>query len=80
MSARDEAEKIQGAANAFHTWHSSRTWNAGHPEIDKWLRDVLVSLQSTLYTIAEAEKAMAAQIDQNTAAIREIQLFLNRRG
>lgn len=55
---------------AFHTWHSSRTWEAGHPEIDPWMRDVLVSLQSTLNLLAE-------QLDSNTARLEPIERHLN---
>lgn len=55
---------------AFHTWHSSRTWDAGHPTIDPWMRDVLVSLQSTLNHLAK-------QIDDNTARLNRIEQHLS---
>lgn len=56
---------------AFHTWHSGRTFNAGHPQIDPWLRDVLVSLQSTLNLLAE-------QIDDSTRRLDQIEAHLRR--
>lgn len=55
---------------AFHTWHSSRTYNAGNPQIDPWLRDVLVSLQSTLNLLAD-------QLDDNTSRIGALEFRLN---
>lgn len=57
---------------AFHTWHSKRTYDAGHPEIDPWMRDVLVSLQSTLNLLAK-------QLDDNTARIQRLERHLQRR-
>jgi hypothetical protein len=54
---------------AFQTWHSSRTYNPGHPEIDPWMRDVLLSLQSTLNQLAE-------QMDSNTERLDRIERFL----
>lgn len=56
---------------AFHTHHSSRTWNPGHPQIDPWMRDVLISLQSTLNQLAE-------QIDSNTERIKRIEAYLRQ--
>jgi hypothetical protein len=56
---------------AFHTWHSSRTFNAGHPQIDPWMRDVLVSLQTTLNLLAQ-------QIDDNSARLDRIEQHLRR--
>lgn len=56
---------------AFHTWHSGRTFEAGHPQIDPWLRDVLVSLQSTL-------NLLATQIDENTRRLDAIEAHLRR--
>ncbi len=57
---------------AFHTWHSSRTWDAGHPDIDPWMRDVLISLQSTL-------NLLAAQIDENSERLTRIERHLRSR-
>ncbi|HWK19780.1 MAG TPA: hypothetical protein VNR37_03295 [Microbacteriaceae bacterium] len=57
---------------AFHTWHSGRTYSPGHPQIDPWMRDVLVSLQSTLNLLAE-------QIDKNSERIARIERFLQSR-
>lgn len=59
-------------AAAFHTWHSKRTWNAGHPQIDPWMRDVLVALQACL-------NELATQIDSNTERLDRIESFLRRR-
>ena len=56
---------------AFHTWHSSRTYSAGHPQLDPWMRDVLISLQSTLNLLAK-------QIDENTRRIDRIEQHLRR--
>ena len=56
---------------AFHTWHSGRTFSSGHPQIDPWLRDVLVSLQSTLNLLAE-------QIDESASRIERIEAHLRR--
>ena len=49
---------------AFHTWHSARTFNAGHPDIDPWMRDVLISLQTTLNLLAKQIDEDARRIDQ----------------
>lgn len=51
---------------AFHTWHSNRTYNPGHPQIDPWMRDVLISLQTTLNLLAK-------QIDDNTERIARLE-------
>lgn len=64
--------KANQAAQAFHTWHSPRTYNPGHPQMDPWMRDVLVNLQACLYT-------MSKQIDQNTERIDRIERFLSSR-
>lgn len=55
----------------FQTWHSSRTFNPGHPQIDPWMRDVLVSLQSTLNLLAK-------QIDKNTEDLAETRRVVNQ--
>lgn len=54
---------------AFHTWHSPRTYNSGNPQIDPWMRDVLVSLQSTL-------NLLAVQIDENSERLTRIERHL----
>lgn len=56
---------------AFHTWHSGRTFHAGDPKIDPWMRDVLVSLQTTL-------NLLATQLDENTQRIDRIERFLRK--
>jgi len=58
-SAREQAA-------AFQTWHSSRTWDAGHPQIDPWLRGVLLALQVTLNELAE-------KIDQDAERIARLE-------
>lgn len=78
MSASRAADQAKQAAAAFHTWHSKRTWNAGHPQIDPWMRDVLVALQSALNTITESQAQIAAQVDRNTETLRQIVNHLNR--
>lgn len=60
-------------AAAFQTWHSRRTYSPGNPQIDPWMRDVLLSLQMTLNLLAK-------QIDENTARIRRIETHLGRSG
>lgn len=64
-------DSAQENVSAFHTWHSSRTYSPGNPQIDPWMRDVLVSLQSTL-------NLLATQIDQNTQRIDRIESFLRK--
>lgn len=61
----------QQQASAFHTWHSSRTWNPGNRQIDPWMRDVLVALQGTL-------NEFATQIDENTDRIDRMDQRLRR--
>jgi len=58
-------------ATAFQTWHSARTWDSGHPEIDPWMRGVLLALQVTLNELAH-------QIDDNTARLERIEQHLRR--
>lgn len=64
-SAREQAA-------AFQTWHSPRTWEAGHPQIDPWLRGVLLALQVTLNELAE-------KIDDNAERIARIEQRLGGR-
>lgn len=78
MSATDEADKAVQAAAAFHTWHSSRTWNPGHPQIDPWMRDVLLNLQLALNTMSASQRAIAEQVDRNTALLSRIAAHLNK--
>jgi hypothetical protein len=65
--------KAQQNAAVFHTWHSSRTFNPGHSQIDPWMRDVLLNLQLCLNSMAE-------QIDSNTARLDRIEAHLRRQG
>ncbi|NMW64615.1 hypothetical protein [Mobiluncus mulieris] len=67
------ADSAYQNVQAFHSWHSDRTFHAGNPQIDPWMRDVLVSLQSTLNLLAK-------QIDDNTRRIQQIESYLNSRG
>jgi hypothetical protein len=63
-SAREQAA-------AFQTWHSPRTWEAGHPQMDPWLRGVLLALQVTLNGMAETidlQDARIAQLEQQVRA------------
>ena len=64
MTAKDDVA-------AFHTWHAGRTFNPGHPQLDPWMRDVLISLQSTL-------NLLAAKIDENTDRLDRIERHLRR--
>lgn len=64
--------KAQEHVQAFHTWHSARTYSAGHPQIDPWMRDVLVALQSTL-------NSLAAQIDETTQRVDRMEDHLRGR-
>jgi hypothetical protein len=63
--------KAQDNAAAFHTWHSGRTFYAGNPQIDPWMRDVLVNLQACLNEFAK-------QIDSNTERLDRIEAHLRR--
>jgi hypothetical protein len=58
-SAREQAA-------AFQRWHQARTWEPDHPEIDPWLRGVLLALQVALNDLAE-------QIDANTARLERLE-------
>ena len=64
-SAREQAA-------AFQTWHSPRTWEAGHPQIDPWLRGVLLALQVTL-------NGMAEMIDHQDDRIARLEQHLRER-
>lgn len=63
-----------------HSNHADRTSNAGHSQIDPWLRNVLIALQSALSQIVESQKVMAAQVDRQEHAIRQLQNHVNRQG
>jgi hypothetical protein len=65
--------KAQQNAAAFHTWHSSRTFNPGHSQIDPWMRNVLINLQACLNEFAK-------QIDSNTERLDRIEAQLRRQG
>lgn len=67
-----ESTAAQNVA-AFHTWHSKYTFNPGHPEIQPWMRDVLISLQSTLNLLAK-------QLDDNTERLDRIERHLRGTG
>lgn len=71
QAARMATAKQQ--VQAFHTWHSSRTFNPGNPQIDPWMRDVLVNLQVCLNSLAD-------QIDDNTERLDRIEQHLRRKG
>lgn len=62
----------QGNANAFHTWHSSRTYS-GHPDLDPWMRNVLLNLQLCL-------NSFAAQIDDNTERLGRLEQAVRQMG
>lgn len=66
-------DKAQRNAAAFHGWHSSRTFHAGHSQIDPWMRDVLINLQACLNEFAK-------QIDSNTERLERIEAHLRRQG
>lgn len=76
---QSEAENAKNAVAAFHTWHSGKTFHAGQPGIEPWLRDTLVSLQSTLNTMADTQLKIAAQVDRNTETLRQVVNHLNQR-
>ncbi|MBL5974835.1 MAG: hypothetical protein D3X82_14005 [Candidatus Leucobacter sulfamidivorax] len=61
---------------AFHTWHSPRTYNPGHPQLDPWMRDVLLSLQQTLNLLAEQadrDSERIADLERQVARLRRSQ-------
>lgn len=61
---------------AFHTWHSTRTYNPGHPQLDPWMRDVLLSLQQTLNLLAEQadrDSERIADLERQVARLRRSQ-------
>lgn len=74
MRLEEEARRLQGQISAFSGTHSGRTYNAGNPAIDPWLRNVLVQLQATLNALGEQQKNLARQVDQNT---EHLQLVIN---
>jgi len=65
------ATQVQNA-QAFHTWHSNRTYS-GHPQLDPWMRDVLLNLQLCLNSFAK-------QIDENTARLDRLEHVVRRMG
>lgn len=64
-------ESARQTVAAFQTWHSSRTYSGNHPDIDPWMRDVLISLQSTL-------NLLAVQLDSNTERLDRVEGELRR--
>ena len=80
MSASSEADRAAQYVGGFHSHHSDRTWNAGHSQIDPWLRNVLIALQSALIQIVESHEAIAAQVDRQEHAIRQLQNHVRRQG
>lgn len=76
---RREAENAKNAVSAFHTFHSGKTFYAGQPGIEPWLRDTLVSLQNTLNTMAATQLQIAEQVDRNTETLRQVVSHLNQR-
>ena len=73
-----DAEQSVQAVNAFQSWHSKMTWNAGQPGIEPWLRDTLVSLQNTLNTVAQTQLKIADQVDENARLLAQIAHHLNK--
>jgi hypothetical protein len=65
--------QAQQNAAAFHSWHSNRTYNPGHSQIDPWMRDVLLGLQACL-------NEFARQIDSNTERLDRVERLLRQRG
>lgn len=65
--------KAMQHAQAFQTWHSSRTFSSGNPQIDPWMRDVLVALQGCL-------NELATHIDDNTERIERLENWARRQG
>ena len=78
MSMRSAGENSKQAAAAFYAWHSSRTWDSGHPQIDPWMREVLVALQGALNTIAVSQADIARQVDENTRTIERMVRHLEK--
>ncbi|WP_354169794.1 hypothetical protein [Arthrobacter sp. UYEF36] len=74
-----EAENAVNAVGAFHTFHSGKTFYAGQPGIEPWLRDTLVSLQNTLNTIASTQLKIAEQLDRTTEVVDNVVNHLNQR-
>lgn len=58
--------KAYNAAQAFHSHHSGRTFDAGHSQVDPWLRNVFIALQDTL-------NVMGQQIDANTERLDRLE-------
>jgi hypothetical protein len=76
-SLKSDAENAKNAVAAFHTHHSGKTFYAGQPGIEPWLRDTLVSLQHTLNVMSETQVKIAEQVDRNTATLRQVVNHLN---
>lgn len=74
---RDAQQSVQAVA-AFHTHHSGKTYYAGQPGIEPWLRDTLVSLQDTLNTIAATQLKIAEQLDRTSNVVDNVVTHLNR--
>lgn len=54
---------------AFQSHHSNRTFHAGNPQIDPWMRNVLVALQVCL-------NELATKIDNNAQRLDRIEHHL----
>lgn len=63
--------KAQQNVNTWQTWHSSRTYNPGHSQLDPWMRDVLLNLQLCLNSLAK-------QIDDNTDRLDRLEQWAAR--
>lgn len=74
-----EDDNVANAVAAFHTHHSGKTFYAGQPGIEPWLRDTLVSLQHTLNVMAATQVKIAEQVDRNTAVLQQVVNHLNSR-
>ena len=68
----DQAQAAKSAANAVHGHHSSRTFNPGHPDVSKWMRDTLVALQEALSKLGSTNVAQAETIERQARQITEL--------
>lgn len=77
MTLEGQARELAARITDFHNTHQPKTWNAGTPGIDPWLRDSLVALQTALYKLSEVQMATAKQVDENTENINRVFRYIN---
>lgn len=75
-----DAEQAKQMAYGVNSHHSNKTYHAGNPEIQRWLRDTLIANDVALRALADVQVKIAKELDAQSSRLADLENYLRHKG